>query len=123
MDDRTIARGVAWGRVVFGLLMIFAPTRVLSRLAKGAELDGPLLWMCRAFGIRDLVLGAGAVIEMSDPEPDGRWVTAGAVSDTCDIAAAVVWRDELGAAGVASTLALAVPAAALGWKASAAFRP
>jgi hypothetical protein len=42
----------------------------------------------------------------------------GAVADTSDAIAAVVWRAELGPAGTASTLALAVPAAVGGWKAA-----
>jgi hypothetical protein len=44
----------------------------------------------------------------------------GAIADTSDAIAAIVWRDELGPAGTVSTLALAVPAAAGGWKAASA---
>lgn len=116
MDDRTLARSIAAGRVAFGLLMLLVPDRVL-RLA-ASDRPGPLVWLARSFGIRDVVLGLGALRELSDPEPDGRWVTMGAVADTADAVAAVVWRDELGPAGVAATLALAVPAAAGGWKAA-----
>jgi len=113
MDDRTIARSVALGRVVFGLLMLLVPHTVLARAS--AERPGPLVWMARAFGIRDIVLGAGAIMELTEEHPDGRWVAYGAAADTCDAMAAVVWRDELGPAGMAGTLALAVPAAAGGW--------
>jgi len=59
MNDVTIARSIAWGRIGFGLLMLIAPNSVLARTA--TERPGPLVWMARAFGIRDLVLGAGAV--------------------------------------------------------------
>jgi hypothetical protein len=114
MDERTLARSIAGGRVAFGLAMLLVP-RPLLRRAAGGELPGSLVWLARSFGIRDLVLGAGALVELADPEPESRWVTAGAVADTCDIAAAVVWRDELGPAGLAATLALAVPAAVGGW--------
>jgi hypothetical protein len=116
MDPRALARSIAAGRVLFGLLMLFVPNQVLARAS--AERPGPLVWLARAFGIRDVVLGLGALRELADPEPDGRWVTMGAVADSCDAAAAVVWRDELGASGVAATLALAVPAAAGGWVAA-----
>jgi len=116
MNDLTIARSIAWGRIGFGLLMLFAPNSVLARTA--TERPGPLVWMARAFGIRDLVLGAGAVAALSQPEPDASWVKMGAVADSCDAVAAVVWRKELGPAGTASTLALALPAAAGGWKAA-----
>lgn len=123
-DDRTIARAVAAGRLGFGLLMLFAPNLVLARVAP--ERPGPLVWMCRAFGIRDAVLGAGALLELAVDDDDGvpetRWVTMGAVADTSDAVAALVWRKDLGWGGALSTWALAVPAAALGWKASAGLR-
>jgi hypothetical protein len=122
MDDRSLARSIAFGRVLFGLAMLLAPRRLLLR---GPDTDAPgmLVWMARSFGIRDVVLGAGALVELSDPEPDGRWVTAGAVADSADAVAAVVWRDELGPAGTATTLSIAVPAAAAGWKAASGLRP
>lgn len=123
MDDRVLARSVAVGRVLFGLLMLFAPRRVFARAVAAGEPDGMFVWLARSFGIRDVVLGAGAIVELSDPEPDGRWVTAGAVADTSDAAAAVLWRRELGAVGTAATLSLALPAAAAGWKASSGFLP
>ncbi|MCP4434015.1 MAG: hypothetical protein GY812_00755 [Actinomycetia bacterium] len=123
MDDRTLARSVAFGRVLFGLLMLFAPHRILARTGEGEAAPGMLVWLARSFGIRDIALGAGALVELSDPEPDARWVTAGAVCDTADAAAAVVWHRELGAVGTAATLSLAVPAAAAGWKAASGLRP
>jgi hypothetical protein len=113
MDDRTIARSIALGRIAFGLIMLFIPNVVLARTSEVRP--GPLVWMARAFGIRDVVLGVGAVLELTEEEPKGQWVALGAAADTCDAIAAVAWRDELGPAGVASTLALGVPAAAGGW--------
>lgn len=116
MDPRSLARSIALGRIVFGALMLFVPNTVLARAS--AERPGPLVWLARAFGIRDMVLGLGALRSLSEPEPDPSWVRMGAVADTCDAAAALVWRDELGAAGTVATLALAVPAAAGGWTAA-----
>ena len=104
--------------------MLFAPARVLARsVSDTAEAPGPLVWLARSFGIRDIVLGAGALVELSDPEPDARWVTAGAMADTADAAAAIVWHGELGPAGTAATLSLAIPAAAGGWTAARGLRP
>lgn len=117
MDALKLARSIAVGRIAFGALMLFVPNAVLARAS--AERPGPLVWMSRAFGIRDIVLGAGALRSLSEPEPDATWVRMGAVADTSDAVAALVWRSELGAAGTVATLALAVPAAAGGWTASA----
>lgn len=113
MDERSVARSVALGRVAFGLSMLLMPHTVLARAS--AERPGPLVWVARAFGIRDVVLGVGAVMELTEEQPAGRWVAYGAAADTCDALAAVVWREELGRAGTTATLALAVPAAAGGW--------
>lgn len=113
MNDRTIARSIALGRVAFGLTMLLIPHTVLARV--GEDQSGPLMWMARAFGIRDMVLGFGAIMELTEEDPEGRWVAYGAAADTCDAVAAVVWREELGVAGMAATLSLAVPAAAGGW--------
>ncbi len=117
MDDLSLARSIAAGRILFGVLMLLIPNTVLARAS--AERPGPLVWLARAFGIRDIVLGLGALRSLSEPEPDPSWVRMGALADTSDAIAAIVWRDELGAAGTASTLALAVPAAVGGWKATA----
>ncbi len=113
MDERTVARSIALGRILFGAVMLFIPHTVLARTSEVRP--GPLVWMARAFGIRDVVLGVGAVLELTEEEPTGQWVALGAAADTCDAVAAVVWREELGAAGVAATLSLAVPAATGGW--------
>lgn len=121
MDHRSLARSIAAGRLLFGLAVLFAPKRVL-RFAGAADGPGPLVWMARAFGIRDAVLGLGALRELSEPEPDPMWVTMGAIADTSDAVAAIVWREELGVRGVASTLSLAVPAAVGGWTAASGLR-
>jgi hypothetical protein len=113
LDERAVARSIAFGRIIFGALMLFVPETVLARASDVRP--GPLVWLARAFGIRDVVLGVGAVIELTEEDPTGQWVALGAAADTCDAVAAAVWRDELGPLGVASTLALAVPAAAGGW--------
>lgn len=117
MDPRATARAIAAGRIGFGAACLLAPRLVFGRIAR--EADGSLVWMLRAFGIRDVVLGAGAVHSLrtsSGPDP---WVTMGAVADTADAITALTFRNELGGPKLATTLALALPAATLGWKAAA----
>jgi hypothetical protein len=115
MNPSTLARSIAYGRVAFGASMLVAPKLLLRTTA---DADGPMVWMCRAFGIRDVVLGAGALTASAD-EVD-HWVTWGAIADSCDAVAALIWRRELGPALTATTLALAVPAATGGWLAGRA---
>jgi hypothetical protein len=120
MDNRLIARLVAAGRVLFGALCIGIPRIVLGPVAR--EASGPMVWMIRAFGIRDVVLGGGALVDLNSDEGAPQWVMAGAIADSSDIAAAVAFRDELGTRSLVATLALAVPAAALGWKSALSLR-
>lgn len=119
MDDRTIARGVAGGRVAFGLLMLLAPRVMTRRTGSKQDPPAPYVWWLRAFGIRDLVLGAGALRALGEGDEAARpWVQAGAAADTLDAATAVVFGRDLDRTSRLATLALAVPASLLGWKAS-----
>lgn len=117
MDDLKIARGIAAGRILFGALMLLLPEKVMSRVLTDAS--GPAMWLARSFGIRDIVIGLGTLRSLSHPEPEAAWVQIGALADTADAVAAVVWRDELGTAGAVATIAVAAPAATLGWKSAA----
>ena len=120
MDDRLLARLIAAGRVLYGAGCLFAPKLMFAKPAKDAS--GPMVWMLRAFGIRDIVLGAGALQSLQSPDPDPTWVAFGALADTADVVSALVTRDELGPSSLAATLAIAVPAALIGWKATIGLR-
>lgn len=120
MDDLLIARLVAAGRVLFGALCLGVPKMIVG--PHGKDAPGPLLWMIRAFGIRDMVLGGGALVSLNDDHPDTRWVEFGALADTADAVTAVVFRDELGPTFTVATLSLAAPASLLGWKAAFGLR-
>ena len=116
MNAKTMAQGVAAGRVAFGALCLAIPRTILGPTAKTA--DGPMVWMIRAFCIRDVVLGAGAIRAIN--EGDGKdWVRMGAMADTADAVTAVVCKRELGGKNLTATLSLAIPAAAAGWYSSA----
>lgn len=120
MDDRLIARLVAAGRVLFGIACLAAPRQILRQLGKDAPPQ--IVWWIRAFGVRDAVLGAGALVALNGDDPDSTWVAAGAAADTADVIITVACRDELGPAFVVPGLAIAAPAAALGWKATLGLR-
>ncbi|QYG91444.1 hypothetical protein HC251_02655 [Iamia sp. SCSIO 61187] len=121
MDDRTIARGVAAGRLGFGLLVLLAPRLLTRRVGGRTDPPAPYVWWLRAFGIRDAVLGAGTLAALADPDEEAavRWVQAGALADSADAVTAVVYGRDLDGFSRWATLALAIPASALGWKAAA----
>ncbi|MFN8051743.1 MAG: hypothetical protein U0Q22_09920 [Acidimicrobiales bacterium] len=120
MDDLLIARLVAAGRVLFGIACLAVPRQILRQWGKDAP--PAMLWWIRAFGVRDAVLGAGALVTLNGDEPDTSWVMAGAIADTGDAIVAAVFREELGPAFTIPTFAVAGPAAALGWKAAIGLR-
>lgn len=115
-NDHTLAKLIGAGRVAFGLGCLVAP-RLMTRTSP-INGDGPLVWMVRIFGVRDLVLGAGALQSLSSSNPDLSWVRMGAIADSLDVVTALVFRNELGPTSLATTLAVAGPAAAGGWKAT-----
>lgn len=117
MTAQRMGMGVGVGRVLFGVLCLVAPKLILG--PAGVSAEGAALWMIRAFGIRDIVLGGGAVVALSTDNGAKGWVAAGAVADSADALTACVFNKELGVAGTAATLSLAVPAAAMGWASAA----
>ena len=46
------------------------------------------MWMGRAFGVRDALLGAGALLAGDDTTRRG-WVSAGLIADACDFTSAL----------------------------------
>ena len=119
MDDRLLARLIAVGRAVFGAACIVAPKVVFP---KAKDAPGPIVWMLRCFGIRDLILGIGGLTSLNAPDPDPKWIAYGAAADTLDVVTAVAYREELGAFGLATTIGVAAPAAVMGWKATIGLR-
>jgi hypothetical protein len=119
--ELTVAKGIAGGRVAYGLACMFLPRRATG--PAGAEAAGPMRWMVRAFGVRDLVLGAATLRALQQDGPAAAaWVEAGAAADALDLANAAVFHRELDRAGVLGVLGLALPATLGGLWAAAKLR-
>lgn len=112
LTPRTAAQLVAAGRIAYGALCMLAPRSAFGPAGKRAEPQ--MAWLGRAFGVRDVVLGAGTLAAVSAGADPARWTAVSAAADGLDIANALVHRKELGAAGVVGTLGLAVPATVAG---------
>jgi hypothetical protein len=85
MDQAIIVRGLAGGRVGFGVVLTAAPLRLTRTwLGDDAERTGAQI-LARSLGARDLALGLGALA--SDRDHVERWVLAGLVADAADLAA------------------------------------
>ncbi|MGK2950000.1 MAG: hypothetical protein ACSLFP_15615 [Acidimicrobiales bacterium] len=108
-----VLRSIAGGRVAYGLAMALLPRRLL-KLQSGEEPSGSFIWLGRVFGIRDAVLGIGALVA-PDAEQARAWYVAGAVADTCDLVAAAGGRRHLGGKGALVASLVAASAAGAGW--------
>lgn len=104
-----IAKGIAAGRVLYGATCMAVPRAAMG--PAGGRAEGQMVWMARAFGVRDVVLGTGTLLALADGGPAAvRWVELSAAADALDVANAGVFRKELDKTGIIGVLALAVPA-------------
>jgi hypothetical protein len=113
--EELVAKGIALGRVAYGIGCMAAPRALMG--PAGARAEGQMIWMTRAFGVRDLVLGSGTFLALQGPDRDvaARWVGLSATADGLDLANAVAFRRELDRTGRIGVAALAVPATIGGW--------
>jgi hypothetical protein len=86
MDHRQVALGLARGRAVTGLVMLVLPG-VAGRMFFGKAGAQPATRAAmRLVGVRDLVLGLGAITTLKEHTMDAEWVGMGAVADGVDAA-------------------------------------
>jgi hypothetical protein len=112
MDARTLAKGIAAGRLGFGLALIAAPERFTAVwLGRDAGRAGTQV-AARGLGARDLAFGAGT-LAASDSSLRG-WAAAATVGDAADLIATVTAGDDIPLAGRILVGALAAGATALG---------
>ena len=76
--------GVARGRIVMGLAMLFVPSVMLRVLFGRHASTGTARVMARMFGARELVLGVGTVTSVKEHTQDAEWTGACAVADAVD---------------------------------------
>jgi hypothetical protein len=115
MDPRTIARGLAFGRLAIGAALIAAPAKAASRwVGEHSENPGAQVALT-SVGSRDFVLGAGILWSLAGRSPVHPWMVASAISDTVDLAATLRFRNALPSSGVIGVGALAGGSAALGF--------
>jgi hypothetical protein len=89
-DERERALIVARGRIVAGLILLLLPG-LATRLLFGGSASLPATRaLARMMGIRDLVLGVGAVTSVKERTMDAEWVGCGALADAVDSVAMLV---------------------------------
>jgi hypothetical protein len=83
-DHRRVALILARGRAVNGLVMLVVPG-VVGWVLFGKDGRTPTTRaLLRLVGVRDLVLGVGAITTLKEQTMDAEWVGMGAVADAVD---------------------------------------
>lgn len=104
--NRSLNLGYGLARVAVGVVATTAP-RTLGRTWIGGDADSSgATVILRAFGVRDLALGAGMVSGAMKDDAD-TWLATCALADFGDAAATVIGRKGLPDSGVRTTVALA----------------
>jgi hypothetical protein len=114
MDDTTITRIQAIGRVAIGSAMVLAPDKVAATWIgiRDAKRPGPQV-VTQALGIRDAAIGAG-ILSTQGSSAARTWLLAAVASDAVDLAATLRARDSLPSPAVAGVTAIAAGSALLG---------
>jgi hypothetical protein len=104
---------LASARIGVGVLLIAAPTVVLPREDAG---NGTNALLMRTVGVRDLVLGGGAVLARMRGRRDEfrRWAGAGLASDTGDLLVGICSARLIGRSGAIKAVAVVAPWVAAG---------
>jgi hypothetical protein len=109
----TLARGIAIGRVGFGVALLSAPARSTSAwLGRSDAGRTGTAVVVRGLGARDLALGAGTLAASPDALP--LWVAASMAGDLADLTATLAAGDGIPRSGRIAVGALAAGAVALG---------
>jgi hypothetical protein len=83
-DQRQAALILARVRAINGLVLLLVPG-IASRLIFGkAGRHAPVRATLRIAGVRDLVLGVGAITTLKERTMDAEWVGMGAIADAVD---------------------------------------
>ncbi|HEX2162291.1 MAG TPA: hypothetical protein VHF88_10785 [Thermoleophilaceae bacterium] len=80
---------LAVGRIATGAALLASPGRLGALWLGGAAANPGTQLAIRALGVRDLVLGVGALSALGDERRLRRWIGAGAVCDLTDAAGAM----------------------------------
>jgi len=115
MDDRALARQLAYGRMAAGAALLVAPGVVATAWVGRDTASRPGVHvLLRALGVRDLVLGLGLKTALDRDAPTRGWLEGGLAADGVDAAATLLAGDDLPVTGRLLVGALAGGGVALG---------
>lgn len=114
MEERELARWLAWARVGIGAVGMLMPEK-FGRMWTGRSHPGfPSNMMARGLGARDLALGLGTLHAIDGGGPAKPWLQAGALADASDAIGTLGSFKELGGIRALGLLAVEAGAAVVG---------
>jgi hypothetical protein len=114
MDHRQNLRFIAAGRIAIGIAMLFAPRRATRGWLGDRDIGAGVSLLSRAFGAREVALGAGTLQALASGGPVRPWVMAGIVSDGLDATASLLAAPQIGVGRALMNGAVASSATAAG---------
>src|SRR5918911_635633 len=107
MEPEQMARGVAIGRIVFGVGFVTMPGWT-GRVWIGRDADRPRVkLLTQAIGARDLTMGLGALLAISNGGPARGWFEAISLTDVFDFTWCLLAGDRIHPAARGTVLVLA----------------
>lgn len=114
MEDRDLARLLAWGRIGLGVAGALMPEKFVrlwtGRIASGFQMN----MATRGLAVRDVAIGAGILHALDGDSSVRPWLQASAAADAADAVGTLTSVKELGALRSIGLLGLEVGAAIVG---------
>jgi len=114
MSPRRITTLIALGRAAIGATLLAAPQPAGKGWLGDVADDPRAQAVLRGLGARDLAIGIGTLVSLTRGRRPDRWIEAGILADGADAFAALMARERLAPASLATTVAVAGGAALLG---------
>ena len=114
MEDRDLARLLAWGRIGIGVAGALMPARFIRMWTGRMAPAFPTDMATRGLAVRDLAIGAGLLHALDGGGNVKPWLQASAASDAADALGTLTSMKELGALRSIGLLGLEVGAAIVG---------
>lgn len=114
MEDRDLARLLAWGRIGIGMFGALMPARFMRMWTGRMAPAFPTDMATRGLAVRDLAIGAGLLHALDSGGNVKPWLQASAASDAADAIGTLTSFKELGPLRSVGLLGLEVGAAIVG---------
>ena len=114
MEERDLARMLAWGRIGIGIAGALMPSTLARAWTGRRQPAFPTNMIAKGLGVRDIALGVGLLTALDGSGSAKPWLRAGAAADAADAAGTLGSWSELGRLRGLGLLTLEVGAAVVG---------